>query len=127
MSEREKDRERERREERRESERRARERGRDDRRRRRVYVVIHLAGFAQRKTQTQESAERGALSAWGSSAGREGVGKGVDGRERDKVRQRGLRWGEREAKRAAGLLGRSRGARPREGWWLGGVIEAARR
>lgn len=24
------------------------------------YVVIHLAGFAQRKTQTQESAERGA-------------------------------------------------------------------
>lgn len=91
------------------------------------HVVIHLAGFAQRKTQTQESAERGA-SAHGAVALVARVGKGVvDGRERDKVRQRGLRWGEREARRAAGLLGRSRGARPREGWWLGGVIEAARR
>lgn len=55
------------------------------------YVVIHLAGFAQRKTQTQESAERGASAHGASERWLTRVSEGVDGRERDKVRQRGLR------------------------------------
>ena len=47
--------------------------------------------------------------------------------KRDKVRQSGLPRAEREARRAAGVLGRARGARPREGCWLVGAIESARR
>lgn len=61
------------------------------------HVVIHLAGFAQRKTQTQESAERGA-SARGAVALVARGGQGGGGWSRT---------GQGPAERAA--MGRERG------------------
>lgn len=46
------------------------------------YVVIHLAGFAQRKTQTQRERRERRFSAWGDSGGWTGLGTGQGPAER---------------------------------------------